>query len=318
MQELSRTLHVVAGVIYNTQGHIFLAQRQAKSQHAGLWEFPGGKRKEHETSEQALARELYEEIDIEVQQARPLIRIYHTYPDKYILLDVWQVEQWQGQPYGKEGQVTEWCNLSHFHQKIFPEANYPIINALRLPNCYLITPESRGVNDKKFFYQLEKCLEKQLTLIQLRTYQLEEREYCYCAEKALKLCERYQAKLLLNHKPETALLVGAQGVHLNAQRLMSLAERPLTNNFYVAASCHTMQEILQANAIEVDFAVIGAVHRTTSHPDRKPIGWQQFSQLSEQANFPVFALGGMQTKDIPWAWAHGGQGIAAISHLWNG
>ncbi len=317
MQELSKTLHVVAGVIYNSQGQILLAQRLPTSHQAGLWEFPGGKRKLHETSEQALARELYEEINIQVEQARPLIRIYHNYPDKYILLDVWRIEQWHGRAYGKEDQLIEWCYLSEFKNKIFPNANYPIITALQLPVCYLITPEPRGINDKKFFYQLEKCLEKQISLIQLRAYQLDEREYCYCAEKALNLCERYAAKLLVNATPEIALSVGASGVHLNSQRLSTLSERPLAKNLYVSASCHTLHEILQANAIEIDFAVVSAVRPTQSHPTVKSLGWQQFFQFSEQANFPVFALGGMQMSDIPWAWAHGGQGIAAISHLWN-
>jgi len=310
--------HVVAGVIYNAQGEILLARRPEHTHQGGLWEFPGGKCEVGESVPQALARELQEELGIVVQQARPLIRVAHAYPDKKILLDVWRIEAWLGTPWGREGQTVQWCHTQDLNNFKFPTANVPIITAVQLLSLYLITPEPMSLTDKKFFYRLEACLEGACSLVQLRAKNLTDRDYCYCAEKALKLCDRYHAQLLLNASPEMALSVGTHGVHLNSKRLFAYTERPpLGTNLWVAGSCHTLEEIEQANRINTDFIVLSPVRTTTSHPDAPPLGWLKFFQLTEQANCPVFALGGMSVADIPKTWAHGAQGIAAIRALWE-
>lgn len=185
----------------------------------------------------------------------------------------------------------------------------------QLPSLYLITPDK----DKQFFYQLEASLDKNtgISLVQLRAKNLSERDYFHCAETALKLCHNYNAQLLINASPEIALSIGTDGVHLNTTRLFSYKKRPLSADFLVAASCHSIDEIQQANLIGVDFIVLSPVRTTASHPDAPPLGWTQFSQLTKQANCPVFALGGMREEDVLKAWAHGGQGIAAIRALWG-
>ncbi|MDM8567141.1 Nudix family hydrolase [Candidatus Halobeggiatoa sp. HSG11] len=306
------TLHVVAGIVNNSQDEILITHRSKHVHQGDLWEFPGGKVEPGETALSALNRELQEEVAITVKQARPLIRIKHTYPDKKILLDVWQIEQWQGQPWGREGQLMEWCTVDNLAKKQFPTANIAIIKVIQLPKLYLITPEPQN---NKFFYQLEKCLDNGITLVQLRANQLSELTYCHYAEKALTLCEHYKAKLLVNSSPKVAVSVGANGVHLNSKRLFMDLEIP--NNLLVAASCHSIAEIKQANLIKTDFIVVSPIHSTTTHPDFSPLGWQQLFQLTESANCPVFALGGMQISDVKIAIAHGAQGIAAISSLWN-
>jgi len=183
----------------------------------------------------------------------------------------------------------------------------------QLPSLYLITPEK----EQQFFYQLEACLETGISLVQLRAKNLSKSDYCHCAEKALKLCHNYDAQLLVNATPEIALSIGTDGVHLNRTRLFSYKKRPLSADLWVAASCHSLEEIQQANLIEVDFLVLSPVRTTASHPDAPPLGWTQFTQLTEQANCPVFALGGMLAEDVSIARAHGGQGIAAIRALWG-
>ncbi len=309
--------HVVAAIIYNSQGEILLARRPFYTHQGGLWEFPGGKCEKRESAEQALARELEEELGLIVLKARPLIRITHTYPEKEILLEVWHVEQWQGQAGGREGQRLQWCQPNKLKNNPFPPANGPIITAVQLPSLYLITPDPISFQDRNFFYHLETSLNKGLSLIQLRAKNLSKRDYCYCAEKALMLCEPYGARLLVNHSPEIALSVGAQGVHLNSQRLTVYTQRPLTCEYWVAASCHSLAEIQHAQLIGADFIVLSPVCTTYSHPDSWPLGWFKFFQLTEQAKCPVFALGGMQVEDVSKAWAHGAQGIAAIRGLWD-
>jgi 8-oxo-dGTP diphosphatase len=113
----------------NSQGEILLARRPAHSHQGGLWEFPGGKCQTGEAVEQALARKLEEELGIVVQQARAVIRISHAYSDKKVLLDVWHVEQWHGQAYGREGQAVPGCRPNSLKHKAFPAANPPVCSS---------------------------------------------------------------------------------------------------------------------------------------------------------------------------------------------
>ncbi len=311
-------LHIAVGVIYNKQNQILIARRSKFNKHqAGLWEFPGGKCELGESIEQTLKRELKEEVGIDVQKARPLIRIHHNYPNIKVILDVWQIETWQGSAYGCENQQIRWCTIEQFKNYQFLAANMPIITAIQLPEFYLITPEPLSLNDKSFFYQLEKCVAEGIKLVQLRAKKLPIKKYCYCAEKALKICESYQAKLLINANIEVVLSVGVHGVHLTSQQLLSHSNRPINKNLWLAASCHSSAQIQQANLIEADFIVISPVHITASHPDVTSLGWSKFFQLSEQSTCPAFALGGMQKQDLYAAWSHGGRGIAAIQGLWG-
>lgn len=308
-------LHIAAGVITNSQGDVLITRRPNTVPEGGLWEFPGGKREDGETIEQTLKRELWEELGITVQHARPLIRIPHLYVDKEVLLDVWCIEHWQEHPHSREGQTLQWCPPAQLLKRTFPAANYPVVTAVQLPNLYAITPEPLAYDDNAFFYRLETCLSSGISLMQLRAKRLSPNDHKRWLERALTLGARYGTKMLVNSTPELAQTVGAQGIHLDSDHLSTCQKRPPYS--WVAASCHNIQEIQQANYIGVDFIVLSPVQKTISHPDVQPLGWCQFFHLSEQAKCPAFALGGMDLKDLPKAWAHGAQGIAAIRALWS-
>jgi 8-oxo-dGTP diphosphatase len=104
-------------------------------------------------------------------------------------------------------------------------------------------------------------------------------------------------------------------LHLPAAQLTALERRP---DFpLVAASCHTRAELEHAAALGLDFAVLGPVQPTASHPDQPGIGWPAFARLIEDLPLPVFALGGMVPSDLKTAQAAGAQGIAAIRAAWT-
>lgn len=126
-------LHVVAGVIFNATADAILLARRPSNKHQGdKWEFPGGKVEAGEGVERALARELEEELGIliEVSAIAPFIEVRHRYPDKNILLDVWRVNDFSGEPHGREGQVVRWFSLAALADLEFPAANEPILTAL--------------------------------------------------------------------------------------------------------------------------------------------------------------------------------------------
>ena len=311
------TVHVAAAAIVNDSNEVLIARRPEHAHQGGLWEFPGGKVEDGESVLQALHRELYEEIGIETLESRPLIRLHYDYPDKSVLLDVWLVTRFSGAPHGREGQPVRWVPRASLSSYDYPAANRPIVTALQLPNRYLITP-SPGNNWDNFFEGLTNSLRTGITLVQLRAPELAAADYVALAKESLQLCRQYDATLLLNGEPQWVDSVGAHGVHLNSRRLRALSGRPLPSDLWVAASCHNAQEISQANGINVDFAVLAPVLATQSHPQAVPLGWEAMRRLTDAANFPVYALGGMTPDHLPLAFEHGGQGIAAIRGLWGG
>jgi 8-oxo-dGTP diphosphatase len=123
-------LHVVAGVLRNSQGQVLIAQRPVGKPLAGAWEFPGGKVAEGESALQALRRELHEELGIEVLEAQPLIRYRHRYPERVVLLDVWIVEAYAGEPQSLEDQPLRWEAVEGLMAAGLLEADLPIVEAL--------------------------------------------------------------------------------------------------------------------------------------------------------------------------------------------
>ncbi len=317
---VTASIQVVAGVIRDTRGRVLIQRRDPHAHQGGLWEFPGGKLEPGESVQSALRRELDEELGITVERARPLIRVRHAYPERRVLLDVWCVERYRGAVEPRLGQPLDWVAPEALRAEAFPAADRPVLAALRLPDRYLITPEP-AAGRERFLERLERCAASGQRLIQLRAHSLGADALRALAEEALARCRRHGARLLINGPARLALEVGADGVHLGARALRSLATRPLpsvSEGFWVAASCHDARELEQAARVGVDFAVLSPVCATPSHPGTRPLGWDTFAALIERAPFPVYALGGVGPDDIGTAQRCGAQGIAAIRALWSG
>lgn len=307
--------HIVAAAIVR-DGKVLLARRHVDAHQGGLWEFPGGKVEAGEVVIAALARELDEELGIHPEVSTPLISIPYDYPDKSILLDVWRVDRFTGNPHGREGQPLEWLAIDALQQREFPLANLPVITALQLPPYYLITPDPEKEGEQ-FLARLEASLLAGVKLVQLRAKSLPPDEYRTFASEVAGLCRRFGATLLLNGAADTVVEVGAAGLHLSASELLSLSQRPLGQDFKLSASCHNASELAHACNIGVDFVVLSPVMPTNTHPGAKTLGWQSFEKLLAAVTVPVFALGGMTLEDLPKAQRAGGQGVAAIGALWG-
>lgn len=128
---MSETVHVAVGIVTNPAGAILITRRSDHVHQGGRWEFPGGKVEADETVAAALRRELREELGITVQAAKPWLRIPHDYPDKTVLLEVWWVTVWHGEPHGREGQPLRWALPMELTDFVFPAADEPIIARLQ-------------------------------------------------------------------------------------------------------------------------------------------------------------------------------------------
>ncbi len=310
----SRVVHVAVGVIRSPHGEVLLAKRHESAHQGGLWEFPGGKVEPDETVVDALKRELHEEVGLDIFDPRPLIRIPFEYPDKRVLLDVWFIEHFSGEPHGREGQSVDWVAMSDLAQRAFPAANRPILTALDLPPYYLITPPP-GDDTQDFLQRLKAALSAGIRLVQFRADFRNDR-IRKMARDVLALCRRHDARLLINADIELARELGADGVHLKAAQVTQFEVRPLPTSFLLATSCHNATELAQAQRLGADFAVLSPVRTTASHADAVPLGWANFQVLVDNAALPVYGLGGLTRDDLADAVAYGAQGVAALRSLW--
>ncbi|HID83475.1 MAG TPA: Nudix family hydrolase [Chromatiales bacterium] len=310
----SEYIHVVAAVVIQNN-RVLIARRTGNVHQGGKWEFPGGKIENDESVTDALVRELKEELGIKVTRFRPLIKIRHEYSEKKVLLDVWQVDEFQGEAVGKEGQPVAWVLRETLDQYEFPEANIPVLNALELPDYCAITPVDMTLNSEVFSRVEEMIINHPMVL--LRTPLLARGGYYELAKKLAKITSRCQTKLLLNSDAESVYEFNAAGLHYSTRRLMSAVKRPIGKDKYFSAACHNVKELKQAIKIDADFIFLSPVNQTLSHPQTESMGWRQFAFLSEQVNRPVFALGGVSRADLLTAWEHGAQGVAGISQFWK-
>ncbi|MBK1648520.1 Nudix family hydrolase [Rhabdochromatium marinum] len=335
-------IHVVAGVLSDAEGRVLIAQRPTQAHQGGYWEFPGGKREPEESPLAALKRELHEELGIEVVSSRPLIQIEHDYGDRRILLDVHRVLRYQGRPQGCEGQPLAWRAATALQPEDFPPADQPVIRALQLPPLSLITPEGApdptNPTQKQASTAFLASLEQALTagsmmdstinptgtspLVQLRAHHLSDLAFVALAQAVAQACHKHGALLVLNRTPDSipaSLAAEVQGFHLTAAQLHNRTAAPQAQarTGLLGASCHHAADLARAAALKLDYVFLSPVQATRSHPNARPLGWKEFARLTQSAQQPVYALGGLTPQDVPQAWAQGAQGIATIRGLWG-
>lgn len=310
-----KRVHVAAAVIRGADGKILIAKRADTQHQGGLWEFPGGKVEAEETVEAALARELNEELGITVTASRPLIQIHHDYVDKHVLLDVWEVSAFTGEPHGAEGQPLRWVTARELADYEFPAANRPIVAAARLPSEYLITPE--GLETPEMLRGIQKAIAGGSRLIQLRAPGGYDPQYRDLAVDAAGLCAG-KAQLMLKGPLEWLGDFPSAGWHLTAEQLRKYAARgrPFPEHRWLAASCHNAEELALAEQMNVDFVTLSPVQPTQTHPDAQPLGWELAGELIAGFSKPVFLLGGVGPDQRQQAWNTGAQGVAGIRAFW--
>lgn len=307
------TVGVAAAVLRRADGRVLLACRPASKVYAGYWEFPGGKVEPGETEQQALVREIREELAIEVTACRPWVTQIYAYPHATVRLQFFIVTAWEGEPQAVEHSDLSWQRPQAIDLAPLLPANGPILRGLLLPEEYAIS-NAAEVGREAFLQALRRRVAGGLRLLQLREIAYSPEAMTELAEAVMGILHPYGGKLLINNDIALAHRVRADGVHLTARQAASLRERP--DLALVGVSCHNRDELEQAQRLAADFAVLGPVQRTATHPEREPMGWQAFAQAISGSSIPVFALGGLQRSDCNLAWQHGAHGLAMIRGSW--
>lgn len=306
-------LRVAAAIIERADGQVLLAQRPAGKAYAGYWEFPGGKLEPGETPRDALDRELAEELGIAVRRAAPWLVQRYRYPHAHVQLHFFRVLEWTGDPVGHDNQAFAWQVPGRFDVAPLLPANTVVLRALTLPRvCGITMAEDMG--EAEFLRRAEGALDRGLRVIQLREKGWPVERQRALAERVTALARPRGAKVLYNGDAESAREWGCDGVHLTARALASATSRPY--DLMCSASCHTRAEIERAGELGLDFAVLGPVFATPTHPGARTLGWEGFAAIVVETTLPVFALGGLGPADLDDAIGHGAHGIAIRRAAW--
>ena len=312
---MSKIVEVAAAVMLRADGQEFLlAQRPEGKVYAGYWEFPGGKVEPGESVREALIRELQEELGITVTACSPWLTKQFTYPHATVRLHFWRVTAWDGEigitaPLEHAAVNWEKCGKSASVTPILP-ANGPILKALSLPTTMAITmAETEGTEVQ--VERLEAALSNGLRLIQIRDKNWPSAQRLWFAEVVTRLVHNHpNALVLVNDDAHIARCVGADGLHLSSASLIECTQRP--DFEWVGASCHNALELAKAVELGCDYALLGPVLPTLTHPEASAMGWAEFTRLITDCPIPVFALGGMQGDMMLEAQQNGAHGIAMM------
>ncbi|MEQ8234908.1 MAG: 8-oxo-dGTP diphosphatase MutT [Gammaproteobacteria bacterium] len=272
--EVTSCVRVAAAVIRRGDGQVLLARRRPDVHQGGLWEFPGGKIEAGESTVDALARELFEELGIVIEAATPLIRVCHAYPDKHVDIAALEVRAWYGEPHGREGQPLRWVTPEALPDYPLPAANLPIVTAAVLPRVALaMSPPNPG--GSSCMADLEQALAAGVRLLRLPA-----------ADAAQPACAALLARWRCKHvrvmvdgSLATAVAAGVDGVHL-AAGVETLPPRGARGGLLVSSDVSDADDLARAEAAGVDFVYAA---RTLSAPD--------IAGLAATAGVPIYAHG---------------------------
>ncbi|MCC6868283.1 MAG: Nudix family hydrolase [Burkholderiales bacterium] len=307
-------VRVAAAVLLRPDGRVLLAQRPPGKPYAGYWEFPGGKLEPDETPRAALDRELAEELGIAVIHASPWFVQEFVYPHAHVELHFFRVDAWRGELVGHDGQAFAWQVPGRYDVAPLLPANTRILEALELPPVYGITNAEDG-DEASFLAEVDRAFARGLRLVQVRDKSWPLVRRLALAREVLVRARRHGARVLWNGSVDEARRAGCDGVHWTAAALRAATARP--GDLLCAASCHDAAEIARAGELALDFAVLGPVAPTPTHPQAPPLGWDAFARVVAGTRVPVYALGGLGRADLAIAIDHGAHGVALRRAAWR-
>ena len=264
-------IHVIAGAISDADGRVLIAQRPRGRHMAGRWEFPGGKLQSGEDPFAGLRRELIEELGVVVREARPLIRLRHEYPDRRVLLDVWQVTAYDGEPQPRDAQALAWARPDDLPKHDLLEADRAIVTALRLPRLarYLNRAEElkalKGSAAQTVFWDLPEGGDEALDAVAVGTARAAGHRIFVAGSDIDAV--------------RAAAIAGCDGVVLRWFGQNLHVDR--SGAFLVGVHCDDAEGAMQAVAEGAHFLVIA--------PDDGPLSERLLARICEMVGRPVFA-----------------------------
>jgi len=310
-----KVVPVATGILRRSDGRLLLSLRPEGKPWPGLWEFPGGKIEVNESPETALGRELWEEIGIRVRQARLLRQVDHAYPERVVGLHFFLVEDWEGKPWGREGQELRWCQPWEIPSLRCLEPNLPLVALLQRENLpspplWLIADLGR-VSPDRFLPILDQVIAAGLRALVLRS------------KTPLLPVLREALPAWLAKAQEQGVAVFWNGLE-DAPHSWPLAGLHLPEGSLVAGkipagpfgvSCHSSDCLRRAAQQQARYAFLSPVFPTSTHPGASTLGLGGLTQAIANAALPVIALGGIGPQHLVELQTAGAAGVAVLSGI---
>ena len=308
------TVPVATGIIEDASGRLLVSLRPEGKPWPGFWEFPGGKIDPGETPEQALVRELWEELGITVTAPEPFRVLEYTYPERTVRLHFFRVRHWTGTAHGREGQEVRWLYPWEIPALECLPANFCMTAAVlaealpQPPLCLIADPGRVPLPD--FQRALEVALGAGLRWLVLRCKAVPDDS---SADELAALCAGALARgaqVYLNH-PDPLPDWPRSGRHLT-QAQLDAGMRP---DAAFGVSCHDAAGLQRAARLGARYAFLSPIFPTSSHPGAEALGPQAFAAMAAESSLPLIALGGMTAARVPEALAAGACGVAVLSGI---
>jgi 8-oxo-dGTP diphosphatase len=308
------TVPVATGIIEDASGRLLVSLRPEGKPWPGFWEFPGGKIDPGETPEQALVRELWEELGITVTAPEPFRVLEYTYPERTVRLHFFRVRHWTGTAHGREGQEVRWLYPWEIPALECLPANLCMTAAVlaealpQPPLCLIADPGRVPLPD--FQRALEVALGAGLRWLVLRCKAVPDDS---SADVLAALCAGALARgaqVYLNH-PDPLPDWPRSGRHLT-QAQLDAGVRP---DAAFGVSCHDAAGLQRAARLGARYAFLSPIFPTSSHPGAEALGPQAFAAMAAESSLPLIALGGMTAARVPEALAAGACGVAVLSGI---
>lgn len=187
----------------------------------------------------------------------------------------------------------------------------------RVPfDLYLVTDRNK-TRGRPLLEVIQRALEAGVKAIQLRERDLTARELLSLAEQVKALTDRAGATLLINDRIDVCLMIDASGVHLRSDHFpIPVVRRLLGPERLIGVSCHSVEEVREAEKEGADFVVLGPLYETQSKRSYgPPIGVETLRAAKAGCPIPIFAIGGIQSARIPAVLKAGASGVAVISGI---
>lgn len=291
----------VAIAILIHRGKILVGWREEQQHQGGKHEFPGGKVEQGETPEEACRREIYEEVGIGLKDWHQFDYIHHEYDDIIVNLHLFH-SYVPDELLNLIHQPWAWYTRDQLLHLNFPKANKDIIKRLYWPHLIKISNTLSTVesSDALLYWRIEEF----------------EPQYI---EQLTALDEGQRSSLIINvdiwRQLSPELQKQIKTVHLKQSQLMNLHKGDLRVGVRYIAACHDAVSLKQAQQIGCDAIFISPVKPTMTHPEAVALGWERFSDLAQNSQIPVFALGGVHPDDLATAQQHGAYGLAGIRNF---
>ncbi|SPE19357.1 putative NUDIX hydrolase [Burkholderiales bacterium] len=299
---------VAVGVLFRADGAVLLADRPAGKPYAGYWEFPGGKIEPGESVEQALARELAEELGVRVRAADPWTVLEYDYPHAYVRLHFRRIFDWVGTPRPVEGQRLMFLPAGGLPPAPLLPAAIPALRWIQLPTVTGYS-ERTSVDAGQAQHWMERALARGLR--QILWY--EPKLAGTALETALRGCSArasaYGARLLVDSRMAPVAPDLGAGCFLSASVLRSTRVRP--PHRWAGAGVRDSDDLRHAASLGCDFAVIeGTGCGEDGAPEEQLASWETISELCRETPLPLYAALAPSVDNLRQARRHGAHGLA--------